>query len=60
MDVANEIRIEYILAILFKKKDIKRDIFIKDLFTIVDKSNIQNKQFIKEYFKATILEIKSK
>lgn len=60
MDVANEIRIEYILAILFKEKDIKRDIFIKDLFTIVDKSNIQNKQFIKEYFESYYSGNKSK
>lgn len=49
IEVANEIRIDYILAILLKEKGINRDGMLKDLFNIIDKSKISNKQEIKDY-----------
>lgn len=49
ISIANEIRIDYILAMLLKERDIKRETMLKDLFNIIDKSNISNRQEIKDY-----------
>lgn len=49
IDVANEIRIDYILAILLRGK--KKEQLLGDLFEMIDKSNISDKQAIKTYLK---------
>lgn len=49
LGVANEIRIEYILALLLKEKGITRNMLLTNLFDIIDKSNIGEKQEIKDY-----------
>lgn len=49
ISIANEVRIDYILALILKERGINRENMMKDLFNIIDKSNILNKQEIKEY-----------
>lgn len=49
VSIANEVRIDYILALILKERGINRESMLKDLFNIIDQSNILNKQEIKEY-----------
>ena len=49
IDIANEVRIDYILAMLLKEKNIGKKILLNDLYKIIDEMNIPNKQDIKEY-----------
>ena len=49
IDIANEVRIDYILSELFKGENIEK--LRKDLSEMIDKSSISNKQDIKEYLK---------
>lgn len=49
IDIANEIRIDYILALLLQGSS--RERLLKELFEIIDKSNISNQQYVKEYLK---------
>lgn len=52
ISVANEVRIDYILAMLLKEREIKRTQMLEDLEKIIDLSNIKNKQEIKDYLKS--------
>jgi len=52
MDIANEIRIDYILAVLLKDKGFNREQLKDSLNLIIDKSNISDKESVKEYFKS--------
>lgn len=49
LDVANEIRIDYILVILLKEKNIKRDDFVKAIDEIIEKGNYSDSKSLKEY-----------
>lgn len=51
IDVANELRIDYMLAMLLKERNIDRAKMLNDLFQMLDKSNIQKRQDIKEYLR---------
>ena len=51
-DIANEIRIDYILAILLKERGINRGQLIEGLSDMIDRSNIKDKQQIKDYLKS--------
>ncbi|MGV8983841.1 hypothetical protein [Clostridium sp.] len=47
---ANEIRIDFILNILIENHGIEKEDFLSELQVFVDKSNIKEKQAIKNYF----------
>lgn len=49
ISIANELRIDYILAILLKERGISRELFLKDLLLMIEQSNIQEKQKVKDY-----------
>lgn len=49
-DVANELRIDYILAVLLKEKGIHRDELLRSLDNMIEQSDIQDKDSIKKYF----------
>ena len=50
IDIANEVRIDYILAVLLKDRGNKSHL-MNALIEIIDKSNISDKQAIKDYLK---------
>ena len=50
-DIANEFRIDFILAILLKEKNLNREQLLKELCSMIDKSNISDGEIIKEYFR---------
>lgn len=49
VDIANEVRIDYILAMLTEERNIEKTTLINDLFKIIDKMNITNPEEIKNY-----------
>lgn len=49
LGVANEIRIEYLLAILLKDKGIDKKTYLNKLYEIIDKTNMENKEEVKKY-----------
>lgn len=49
IDAANEIRVEYLLAIILKEKNIDRLEFINKLDNMIDISGMERKEEIKEY-----------
>ena len=49
MDTANEIRIDYILAIILKERGVKRDVFLNEILQMVDKSNLKEGEDLKKY-----------
>lgn len=51
VDAANEIRIEYLLAIILKDKGIEKESFLKKLDEMIDLSKMQNKDEVKKYLK---------
>ncbi len=51
VDAANEIRIEYLLAIILKDKGIRKEAFLKKLDEMVDLSKMSNKDEVKKYLK---------
>lgn len=51
IDMANEIRIEYLIKMILSNEGINRDKFLKDLFTMLDESQVKNKEEIKNYLK---------
>ncbi len=48
-NIVNELRIDYLLALSLKEKGIKREQLLKDLYVMIDKSNLDDKPNIKEY-----------
>jgi len=48
-DIASEFRIDYILAILLKEKGIDREQLLNDIYSMIDKSSLKDKQMVKEY-----------
>lgn len=51
VDAANEIRIEYLLAIILKDKGIGKEAFLKKLDEMIDLSKLPNKNEVKKYLK---------
>ena len=49
VDIANELRIDYILKIIIEERNIDKARMLDDLFEMLDKTNIQNPQKIKDY-----------
>lgn len=49
LDSANEIRIDYILAIMLKEKNINRDEFVKMIDEMIEKSNYEDSAKLKQY-----------
>lgn len=49
ISIANEVRIDYLLALILKERGIRRSEMLKDLDNIIDRSNIADKEKIKEY-----------
>lgn len=49
VDMVNEIRIDYILAIILKERGIKKEDFLKELFQMIDQSGLNEKADLKEY-----------
>lgn len=52
IDVVNELRIDYLLAIILKESGIKRDDMLSKMFDMIDMSNISEPQKIKDYLKS--------
>lgn len=51
VDVANEVRIDYLLAIVLDEKNITREKFLKEIDNMLEKSNQNNKEEVKKYLK---------
>lgn len=51
LDKANEQRIDFILSKLIDKQGVNPSTFMKELLESIDKSNIENKEEIKQYLK---------
>ena len=51
-DKANEQRIDFILSKIINKQAINTDTFTEELLESIDKSNLENKEEIKEYLKS--------
>lgn len=49
IDIANELRIDYILALILGEKKINRDAMLRDLFQMIEQINFKDKQAIKDY-----------
>lgn len=48
-EVANELRIDYMLQILLREKGINKEQFISSLYSLIDKSGISDEYKVKEY-----------
>lgn len=48
-EVANELRIDYMLQILLKEKGINKEQFLNSLYSLIDKSKISDEHKVKEY-----------
>ena len=51
LGVANEIRIDYLLAIVLKDRKIDKNAFLNKLYEIIDTSNVKNKEEVKQYLR---------
>ena len=51
IDLANEIRIEYLLKIVLANSGINRHKFLQELFGLLDESQVKNKEEIKDYLR---------
>ena len=51
IDLANEIRIEYLLKIVLANSGINRHKFLQELFSLLDESQVKNKEEIKDYLR---------
>ena len=49
VNMANEIRIDYILAIILKERGIKKEDFLKELFHMIDQSGLKGGEDLKDY-----------
>ncbi len=49
MDMANEIRIDYLLEVLYKDKNISKGEIMKELNLLVDRTNLKEKEDVKRY-----------
>lgn len=50
VEAANEVRIDYILAVVLKDRDMNKKDMIKGLNEIIDKGNLKNGEEVKKYF----------
>ncbi|MCP1103763.1 hypothetical protein [Aequitasia blattaphilus] len=51
VDIANELRIDYLLALMLRDKDIDRDEYLRELDKMIDNTNIANSSEVKQYLK---------
>jgi len=51
IDIANELRIDYLLALVLKEHSIDKEKMLDVLFDMIDKSNLQQNQDIKKYLR---------
>ncbi len=51
LGVANEIRIDYLLAIVLKDRKIDKNAFLNKLYEIIDTTNEKNKEEVKQYLR---------
>lgn len=49
MDVANEVRIDYLLGVLYKDKNMSKGEMMKELNSLIDRTKLKEKEDVKKY-----------